>query len=374
MKILLIGPLPPPIHGMSLANKMVKDGLEKDFRWEVDVVNTNTERKLGNQKSQGKFLISKVLLSIAQLFKGVFKILKNKYDVVYITPSQNFWGFMKYYPYFLFSKLKGFPVVIHIHGGYFGSMYKNLPERRKRLIKKALNYVDGIIVLSESLKSMFQGIVPENKLYVCENGVEEEIIATEKEIKEKIERFKQDDTIRIVYLSNLMKEKGILELLKAVEILKKEGRKVHLDVAGAIEPEIEEEIKRYFEALGDTVTYYGVVTGKKKKELLLKNYIFCLPTKNMEGQPISILEAMANGCVIVTTKQGGIPDVVEDGENGKVLDGVLPLEIAEFLKEALRYVDMPLRNWRKVNSTYSKRHFIERLVGIFNRLMKDEGD
>jgi len=66
VKTLMIGPFPPPIHGMSLANQMLKEGLSRNHA--ISILNTNTEKNLGNLKSQGKLTEQKFLM--------------NSYDVV----------------------------------------------------------------------------------------------------------------------------------------------------------------------------------------------------------------------------------------------------------------------------------------------------
>ncbi len=321
MRVLMIGSFPPPIHGMSLANKVL---LEQLLRKEhsVSFLDTNTGKDLGNFSQQGKMSLKKSFISIFQISKGVFKILFSKrFDVVYITPAQSTNGYIKYIPFMWAAKLKKIPYVIHIHGGYFRTMYDQTSGLKRNLIDKSLKNLSGAIVLGESLKYMFEGLIPNEKIFVCENGVEDEIFATKEEIENKIERFKKDDTIRVLYLSNLMEAKGIFDLLEAIKIMRSEGKNVHLDVAGAIEPNIENRVKKYFKEFPKEVTYHGVVFGKKKKDLLIENYIFCLPTYySNEGQPISILEAMSCGCAIVTTDHGGIRDVVnEDSSHLSIL-------------------------------------------------------
>ncbi|EMY15973.1 glycosyltransferase, group 1 domain protein [Leptospira weilii str. Ecochallenge] len=59
-----------------------------------------------------------------------------------------------------------------------------------------------------------------------------------------------------------------------------------------------------------------MIDDTKKKELFEKAHIFCLPTMFFEGQPISILEAYAAGCVVITTGQSGILDIFTDQVNG----------------------------------------------------------
>lgn len=362
MKIAMIGPFPPPIHGMSLANKMLFDGLKKVHS--VYVMNTDSKRvqEIENLSEQGKISFSKTFSSLAQVITGVCRILfKGKLDAIYITPGQSTAGYLKYTPFMWAARIRKIPYFIHIHGGYFRTMYNGLRGWKKRIIDRNLKELAGAIVLGPSLRFMFKGIVSDEKIFVCENGVEDEIFATEKEIKQKIERYRIDDTIRIIYLSNLMESKGILDLFEAVKVLRKQGKKVHLDVAGAIEPAIEDRVKAFLKELGESVTYYGVVKGKKKKELLLNNYIFCLPSKHPygEGQPISILEAMANGCVVITTDHGGIRDIVNE-EYGVFVEKQNPESIVEVINKH-NYNNMMCKSWLQASKKYKFDQFVSRI-------------
>lgn len=360
MRILMIGPFPPPIHGMSLANRMLRDGLVERGH-QVETLNTHTGTSFGNLKNQGRFTPIKLVGSVSQILKGLVRILFGpRLDVVYITPAQSEWGYLKYTPFIFSSANRGIRVFIHIHGGYFRTMVDASTGWKRGLIKKSLDRISGTIVLGPSLRYMFEGLVPDGKIFVCPNAVEDEIFATKEEIEEKITRWERDDTIRIVYLSNLMRSKGILDLLETVNGLKKEGLKVHLDVAGAIEPDVDLEVRRYLSELGEVVTYHGVVQGRQKKDLLLRNYVFCLPSKHPfgEGQPISILEAMANGCAIVTTNHGGVRDIVEESFNIFVGKKGIPT-IAEALCSTRP--NWALSAWEIACKNYRKNDFIDSL-------------
>ncbi len=363
MRILVVGPLPPPVNGMSLANRMLVDGLQRKTH-DVDTIDTKTGTKRDNVKNQGRVSFRKVSRSIMPVMKGIRKILlTRKYEVIYLTPSQNANGYLKYVPIMWAARVKKIPCFIHIHGGYFRTMYDGLRGWKKRVVDKSLRELAGAIVLGPSLKYMFEDLVPDEKIFVCENGVENEVFATEEEIRQKIERYNTDDTIRVVYLSNLMESKGILDLFEAVKMLRNQGKKVHLDVAGAIEPAIEARVREYLSKLGDAVTYHGVVKGKKKKELLLNNYIFCLPTYYPnEGQPISILEAMANGCAIVTTDHGGIKDIVNE-EYGVFVEKRRPRSIANCFEELDCETKM-IKGWFEASQKYRKDQFVSRIERV----------
>ncbi len=361
----MIGPFPPPIHGMSLANQMLFDGLRKTHS--VCTLNTGGKKSkiIGNLSEQGRLSFLKTSSSLAQVMTGVCRILfKGKFDAIYITPGQSVVGYLKYTPFMWAARVRKIPYFIHIHGGYFRTMYDGLSGWKKRVVDRSLRGLAGAIVLGPSLRFMFEGLVSDEKIFVCENGVEDEIFATEEEIRRKIERYKTDNTIRIIYLSNLMESKGILDLFEAVKMLRNRGEKIHLDVAGAIEPAIEARVREYLSELGDAVTYHGVVKGKKKKELLLNNYIFCLPSKHPygEGQPISILEAMANGCLIVTTDLGGIKDIVNEAY-GVFVEKQNPESIAQMIAKR-NYDDVIHRSWLEAKTKYGVDKFVSRIENV----------
>jgi glycosyltransferase involved in cell wall biosynthesis len=372
MRVLIIGPFPPPIHGMSLANMNLYSELKKNH--EVIILDTTTNRNFSDLSQQGNFKGIKIFTSLKQVLSGTMRILFSKrFDIIYITPAQSAVGYIKYVPFMWAAHVRRIPYLIHIHGGYFRTMYDQTDGWKKKIINRSLKNLSAAIVLGDSLKYMFEGLIPDEKIFVCENGVEEEIFATKEEIEEKIKRFKKDDTLRVLYLSNLMRAKGILDLLEAIKIIKDNGKKVHLDVAGAIEPSIKNEAESYFKELGDTVTYHGVVSGKKKKDLLLGNYIFCLPTYYPnEGQPISILEAMANGCAIVTTDHGGIKDIVNK-EYGIFVEKNSPNSVAEAIEKVMKnYPERAEFAWKTASSKYKMFDFVKRVKSVLKNVERKE--
>ena len=363
-KILLLGPFPigdKGLNGQTIANQTLYEGLKKDYL--VEYINTSKEVEFNNKSEQGKFKLKKFLKIFLSFFSEIFYILFSKYDVIYMTPGQSFLGFMRFSPYMLLSFIKGVPCFIHIHGGNFRNIYNNLSTKKQNILNYFLKRLSGVIVLGNSLRSMFKGLIEENKIFVCENGVQNYVIAAEQEIKEKYERFNKSKKRKILYLSNLMKEKGILEVLKVSEKFNEDD--IEFNLAGAIEPEIKEIVEDYLGKYPNKIVYHGVVNGQKKKELLLNNDIFILPTYySNEGQPISILEAYVTGCSVVTTYQGGIEDIFQDKVNGnscKVKDINSIFQAIEKLKDIDKYVKF---NYQYGIENYTKEKFVERIKKI----------
>ena len=127
-----------------------------------------------------------------------------------------------------------------------------------------------------------------------------------------------------------MPSKGFMDVIHAVEILKKQlCKKYHLDICGNFVNAITEEkcdLKNIEDLLSyikennleKEITYHGQVLGTTKETLLKKAHIFLLPTYYpWEGQPLSIIEALAFATPIISCKHKGIPEMLDEGINGQ---------------------------------------------------------
>ena len=365
-KILMIGPFPEPVHGQSMANKILFDGL-KSKGYKVDNIDTTLLSKIEGSDGLKKSFFKKLFMAFGKMFSELFKMLFNRYDLVYITPGHSFLGFMRYSPYILICRLKNLPYFLHSHGGRIGNTYREAGGLKKRMLKFFIKKTSGAIVLGDSLKWMFEGIVPEEKIFVCHNGVPAESASDPKEVQEKI--GSKSKVLNLLYLSNLMKEKGIMDIFKSLEYFQKSGIDFKLKIAGNIEKKLEERIMSYFEKYKERVRYLGVVGGEEKRELFLESDIFILPTYYpIEGQPISILEAMINGCAIVTTDQGGIGDIFKDGLNGVQCQKKDPYSIyLAVLNTSKNLKKIQKLNYEIAKAKYKQSDFVERLDEIIRQ-------
>ncbi|MGL5963545.1 MAG: glycosyltransferase family 4 protein [Fusobacteriaceae bacterium] len=361
-KILMLGPFPGSLNGQTIANQTVYEGLKEQYN--VDKIDTLKETGFSDKTDQGKFILGKFLKIFIELFKEMKQIYIQKYDVIYMTSGQSFLGFMRFAPYMLICILKKIPYYNHIHGGYFRKMYDSQNRVNKILLNYFIKKASGMIVLGDSLKSMFEGIISAEKIFVCENGVQDDVVATEEEIAQKIERYKKDNKKRVLYLSNLMVEKGILDLLKASESFNDD--EIEFNLAGAIEPSIKNIVEDYLVKYPNKIKYHGIVRGEQKKRLLLENYIFILPTYySNEGQPISILEAYATGCAVITDESvGGIRDIFSDEVNGLSIENRNIESISSNI-EKIRVEKFISTNYKKLKEKYTKQKFVERISEVF---------
>lgn len=359
MNLLIIGPFPLPVHGCSLANQVFFDQISKMDNVNTSLIDTNSENVSSSEV--GVFSIKKIL-TFFKCYKHLSKIKKS--DVVYTTPGQTFLGIVKYIPFYSFCLKFKIPYVIHVHGNHLGNEFESLTGFKKKIFKYYIERASAGIVLSESLKHNFKGLLSKDKIFVVENFAEDNLF-------KNIGSEKTVDKIKILYLSNLMKEKGIVELLTALKKLKDLGINFKADIAGKIEDESKEEIRGYLGNLKGHVTYHGVVHGKTKESLLRESNVFILPTYyKMEGQPIALIEAMATGNIIITTRHAGIPDIIseENGffvekENSQSICDVL-LSLDKNLKENI--MSIGLHNYKYAKENFSELQFVDKILKVIS--------
>lgn len=342
-KILIIGPFPFPVSGVSLANEVIAKGLrEKD--WEVMKINTEFAANISN--SHGSISLGKI--KFLKSYLSIYKILLTK--IVYITIGQSFFGVMKYLPFIIVSKILNKKLVVHLHGNYLLDEYNRLKGIKKSLFHKVISWFDYGIVLSESLRKNFEPFLKTENIFELNNFFENSLVVPEKELINK----KDYSTLKVVFLSNLIEEKGINILIEAIEINKKKGINIDLKVAGNLVTE--NDLSELF--IKNEIDYKGGLYGEEKKNFLRDSNVFCLPTfYKMEGQPISILEAMALGNLILTTNHAGIADICKS-ENAVFCKKNDALDLANKLEE-LYFNPNIIAKKGIYNIEYSKKHFTE---------------
>jgi glycosyltransferase involved in cell wall biosynthesis/ubiquinone/menaquinone biosynthesis C-methylase UbiE len=337
-KILLIGILPPPINGQAVAFQALTNELSVETLMISGKRNINIRNK-----------INKIFNYFGLLFQLVFKLLRKKY-VVYHTISQSKAGFVRDFLIVIISKFLGSKVIVHIHGGNYDGFYQTQKPFIQKRIRQMLMQTDSIIVLSDTMKKMFD-FEPQlsSKISVVKNGLPWNIDSKDLEVKKL--PINNDIPIKIIFLSNLIESKGYLAVLEATLLLVNEyGYNIKTDFCGefiqyddASKFSTTSEARYYFQEfivknnLENHVNYHGTIEIEKKKELLKEAHFFVLPTNYInEGQPISIIEAMAYSCVVLTTDYRGISDIISNYESGVYVNFNAPKEIASEIHKLIQ--------------------------------------
>ena len=180
---------------------------------------------------------------------------------------------------------------------------------------------------------------------------------------------------RLLFLSNLIPSKGVYVLLDACKMLKERGLQFVCDFVGG---ETKEISRATFEAavrerdLEDVVRYHGPKYGEEKLAYFAQSDVFVFPTfYHNECFPLVLLEAMQWRLPLVSSDEGGIPDIVQNGENGFVCQRQDALSLAEALEKlisnpALRR-QMGERGYERYKAEYTltafEQNFVEMIRG-----------
>ena len=348
-KVLIIGPFPNPISGVSIANKVVEEILNADLNFTVE--NLNTSYPIFDEQI-GEFSIQKFFFYL-RINSSFFKVLKN--NIIYITPGQTFFGVLKYALFIVAASALRKELIIHVHGNYLGKEYQSLKGFKRVLFYFLVSRFTKGIVLSNSLKHNLTPFLEDKNIFSLPNFAQDYLYKEDK-------KFVKDE-LRIFYLSNLMKEKGIFCLLNALKNLEKNNIIYKAKIAGNIDQKYSKEILNLFTELKNA-EYIGIVNGDDKKNLLEWGNVFVLPTfYKMEGQPISVLEAMATTNLVVTTNHAGISDVFQDKINGYFVEK----NNENSIQKILSYLAANKSELKKI-AEYNKTFFLNNFtVDIFKK-------
>lgn len=369
----MVGILPPPVNGQSIAFKILCDGL-KAAGIEFDIIDLAGSYRNKRKKISSLSRIKDYLDIIIRLLKSV----SWRKSVIYIQTSQSCRGFYRDTIISRIAKLSGSKLISHLHGGNFDSFYISSSLRSQKRIKKELCNFDRLIVLAQSLVKMydFEPLL-HDKIRVVPNGIGHSLSITNNK--------HLTGEINILYLSNMIEAKGYLLVLDSLALLKTAGINANAKFCGAFqinsdatqykskleaENAFRQKIANY--GLTNEVQYEGIVTGDKKEKILEWAHCLVLPTsyKN-EGQPISILEGMRYGCVTISSNFRAIPEMIENNVTGFLLKDNTAEEIASRVKFLVKNPQLFTEMSEKAIEKYDNKFTAERHVSSVLAIIKE---
>jgi glycosyltransferase involved in cell wall biosynthesis len=348
-KILVLGKLPPPYIGPSVATQLI---LNSKLKEKFDLIHLDTSDHRGiNTLAALDF--QNFYLAVKHYCLLIRAIIAHQPDLVYMPTGQTTIGYARDAGFILISKLLRPKVLGHLRGGNFKNWYDSANAATKLMVRKVHSLVDGQIVLGDNLKQLFSWLIPEEKIFVVPNGGNYPK-ASNKSVNESA-------TFRALYVSNFIRTKGVLETLKAVPLVYDRHHNIEFVFAGSwSDKETKNDVQQFLREHRELpVKILGQVTGQMKFDLFLSADVFILPTSYPnEGHPWVIVEALAAGLPIISTDQGAITESVLDGVNGFVIDAIKPEQIAERVHLLIEQPELRRRLGEASRTQYFK-HFTE---------------
>jgi glycosyltransferase involved in cell wall biosynthesis len=363
-RILLIVPLPPPMHGSNLINQHVVECKKLYEKFEVRVLPLHYSKSIADI---GSFRIAKFVLLFRYLIKLLVKLLAFSPDLAYFVPAVT--GTSFYRDCFFAALLKLFRVktIYHLHGKGIKDKLSNPFLRRlyQWFFKDAF-----IIHLSPMLYEDIKNVAGSSQCRFLPNGIDLPVL-TEAGISVV------NNPPIFLFLSNLVLTKGPLIFLKACEILAGKGVIFKAYFAGNPTSELTEaDFSQKIEKMGlsSCVEYIGPQYGEDKYNTLLSSDCFVFPTHfHKEAFPLVVLEAMAAGLPVISTQEGAIPEIVDDGVNGFIVEKNNHKDLAAKMEYLITHPESSKKIGTAGKNKFERLYTIERfhrnLVKIFDEIV-----
>ena len=359
-KILFILHLPPPVHGAAMMGKYIHDSLVINEAFDCRYFNLTLAKNL---QDIGKVGIRKLRDFIRQLGRIRKEVKVFQPDLCYVTPNAKGGAFYKDFVVVMMLKAMKQKVVVHYHN-------KGVAARQNRILDNWL-YLHffkklKVILLAKPLYQDVCKYVKEKDVYFCPNG-----IPIQQELPARINH----EGFNILFLSNMMEAKGVWDLVEACRILKEKGKKFHCHFVGKWSDISEYDFRQKIQQLDliDYVSAYGAKYGDEKVEFFQIADIFVFPTYyHNETFGLVLLEAMEYNIPCISTNEGGVSTVIDDGKTGYVVERKNPQALAEkieiFMEQPALCEAMGLAGKEKLNREFTLDKFECKLRDILQEI------
>jgi len=355
-KILYFIQLPPPTHGVSTINKhiinskIINDGF----------ITQTLEIKFSNNISElQKITIKKIFKTFYLTAKLIFTIKKFKPDLIYFSIMPVGKGFIRDLLFVLIIKFFKVKPIYHLHNK---GIYKAKKSKILKQIYKLVFNNSVIIHLSQGLMdSEVKFLNLKNaKTYVVNNGVEEFEVKLNK---------KNNNIIKLLYLSNLFPEKGLNTLLDSIKILNEKKYNVQLDIIGSARND--KLIKNVLSNKLNNIYFRGELFNSEKNNYLQVADIFIHPTTN-DSFPLVILEAMQFGLPVISTYEGAIPEIIENGINGILIEKGNVVQLAESIELLINSHELRIKMGQNNREKHLEKYTITKFEENISKIIQEQ--
>lgn len=241
------------------------------------------------------------------------------------------------------------PIATIMHGVDVSAQIDNEPLAYKTLFSEG----DLFLPISQAWRTKLHALgCPEEKTTVHHMGVDTDRYPFVER------RPKPEVPVRLLTLGRLVEKKGVADALHAISLLHHKGVSLTLDIVGDGPDRSAMETLRDGLGLQNVVRFHGWRRQDEIADLMRSHDLLLAPSVtasngDQEGIPVTLMEAMASGMPVVSTRHSGIPELVEDGRSGLLVEERDPQALSAAIE---RLLAMP-ESWPAISR--NARHRIE---------------
>jgi glycosyltransferase involved in cell wall biosynthesis len=218
------------------------------------------------------------------------------------------------------ARLRGLPVILQVHSGRFEAFYRSSVLPLRAWIRHTLHAVDRVVVLSEYWRERMRHIAPRARVRVVPNGLGRDEI---EDLKTRTETRRTQVFFLGTGNRELNRDKGLDDLLAVLPALTRRHPAARWVIAGLEDPEANwRRFRSAWNLAGvrlDNIRFLPTIDARRKVSLLRESSILVMPSL-FENMPNLLLEGMAAGMGVVATQVGAIPEMLNGGRGGIVID------------------------------------------------------
>ncbi|MEI6561030.1 MAG: glycosyltransferase family 4 protein [Verrucomicrobiota bacterium] len=362
MKLVVFAHIPPPHHGQSYMVKLMLDGFGGDARrapipqsQSVQCYHVNS-RYSESMDDIGEMRCGKFLLVLKYCLEAIWCRIRYGAATLYYVPAPGKRSAL-YRDWVVFLLCRPFfkRIILHWHAVGLGDWLASEGSLLERWITRLL-FARPSASIPLAIASMRDALwFGSRKVTIVPNGIPDPCPDFDTALlplrHARIEarrrllcgepgaNAEEAAVFRVLYIAHCTRDKGVFDALEGIALFNqrkdRRGLRAHLTVAGSFLCKEEERAfqKRIAQPdLEGAVTYAGFVKGEEKVALFKTNDALCFPTfYRAEGQPVNLIEAMAFGLAVVTTRWRAIPEILPPDYPGFV-DPQQPAQIADVLE------------------------------------------
>ena len=351
-RIAMLGPAQASTGGMAA---VVRNLASSDLSTRCELRVLNTGKTTGQRRPLAVGIISQGIL----LARLVRELLSGAGDIVHIHTCSGF-TFWRDCLHAIAARILGCRIVWHVHGGGFADFAARLNPLGRQLLRFMFERASAVIVLSEYWIGLLQTFAPRAKWRAVPNGVPIPPAGALSTLREPI----------FLFLGNLGILKGGMDLIRATALAVKTGFRGRVELAGwETEPGQKEAFQKTIDDLGCgcPVQLIGPIAGDAKNRVLSSAGCLVLPSY-MEGLPIAILEAMAYGLPIISSRVGAIPEIISEGVEGFLIEPGDVQGLADRMIQLERDAELRLRMGRAARQRAVENYSIGTMSGRLMRI------